>query len=90
LWCWFLLLLFLFLIVSLRSKPPTPPSASAETEKIEFSSGIRQLATSGQFWIIVACFAVPNGATKKFKVFTHKSAFTHTDKIPPVSFTQTG
>jgi hypothetical protein len=34
---------------------------SAVTEKIEFISGMRQIAGSGQFWIIVACFAIPNG-----------------------------
>ena len=34
---------------------------SAVAEKIEFISGMRQIAGSGQFWIIVACFAIPNG-----------------------------
>jgi hypothetical protein len=43
------------------NKPPTPPSVSAVTEKIEFTTGMRKIAGSGQFWIIVACFAIPNG-----------------------------
>ena len=41
--------------------PPTPPAHSATTEKIDYASGLRRLSCDSRFWIIVACFAVPNG-----------------------------
>ena len=41
--------------------PPTPPAHSAATEKIDYASGLRRLSCDSRFWIIVACFAVPNG-----------------------------
>jgi hypothetical protein len=55
------LLFFVAVCLHFPTKPPTPPSASATAEKVDFGQGLRQLAGSAQFWVIVACFAIPNG-----------------------------
>ena len=48
---------FVAVCLHFPSKPRTPPSGSgAETTRLEFGAGVKQLAGSGQFWCYISHF----------------------------------
>jgi Na+/melibiose symporter-like transporter len=53
--------LFVGVVVYFPNKPRLPPSASAALPKLDFRAGCAKLARNSQFWLLLVCFALPNG-----------------------------
>ncbi|XP_078594876.1 solute carrier family 49 member 4 homolog [Branchiostoma floridae x Branchiostoma japonicum] len=53
--------LFLATIIYFPDRPPTPPTLTAATERLDFTSGVKQLMRNGRFWLIFLAYGAVEG-----------------------------